>query len=62
MHVDFSFLLQCVAKMETTTTLLSETIKEMNTIQDKLNKMNCLKSLAVKNSTHISVSHDAVSH
>lgn len=40
-HVDFSFLLQSVAKIEKTAGLQSETIKEMNNIQDKLNKMNC---------------------
>jgi hypothetical protein len=51
-HVDFSSLLQCVAKMEKTISLLSETIKEMNSIQDKTNKMNCSVSLAVKQKFH----------
>jgi hypothetical protein len=37
-HVDFSSLLQCVAKMENTISLLSKTIKQIKNIKDKINK------------------------
>jgi hypothetical protein len=50
--VDVSSLLQCVAKMEKTISLLSETIKEMKNIQDKISEMNCSISFAVKQKFH----------
>jgi hypothetical protein len=46
-HANFSFLSQPVTKLEKTTNLLSETIKEIN-IEDKLNKINSSKADAVK--------------
>jgi hypothetical protein len=37
-HANFSFLSQYIRKLDKTTILLSETIKEINDIQDKQNK------------------------
>jgi hypothetical protein len=37
-HANFSFLSQSITKLEMTTNLLSETVKEINDIEDKLKK------------------------
>jgi hypothetical protein len=37
-YANFSFLLQSIRKLEMTRNLLSETVKEINDIQDKLEK------------------------
>jgi hypothetical protein len=39
-HANFSFLSQPVTKLEKATNLLSQTIREINDVQDKLNKTN----------------------
>jgi hypothetical protein len=39
-HANFNFLSQPITKLEMTTNLLSETIKEISDIQDKLKKIN----------------------
>jgi hypothetical protein len=45
-----------MAELEKITNLLSKTIKDINDIQDELNRINYLEVDAVnKNSTHISV-------
>jgi hypothetical protein len=51
-HANFSFLLQCITKWEKTTNLLSETIKEINYFQDKLNKISGSNTDAVKQKSH----------
>jgi prefoldin subunit 5 len=47
-HANFSILLQSITKLEKATNLLSETIKEINNIQDKPNKTKGLKVDAAK--------------
>jgi hypothetical protein len=47
-RANFCFLSQPITKLEMTTNLLSETIKEINDIQDKLKKINGSKADAVK--------------
>jgi hypothetical protein len=47
-RANFSFLSQSITKLEMTTTFLSETIKQINGIQDKQEKINGLKADAVK--------------
>jgi hypothetical protein len=42
-RANFSFLPQSLTKLEMTTNLLSETIKEINDIQDKLKKSTARK-------------------
>jgi hypothetical protein len=51
-HANFSFLLQSITKLEKTTNLLTDTIKEINNIQDKLNEINSSNADAVKQKFH----------
>jgi alpha-D-ribose 1-methylphosphonate 5-triphosphate diphosphatase PhnM len=51
-HANFSFQSQSTMKLEKTTNLFSETIKEINNIQDKVNKTTGLKADVVKQKFH----------
>jgi hypothetical protein len=44
-RANFSFLSQSITKLEMTTNLLSETIKEINDIEDKLKKKSTARKL-----------------
>lgn len=52
-NVNFTFLSQSTVKLEKTTNSLSKMIKEINDIQDKLNRSNCSEADAAKRNPFI---------